>query len=365
MLTYTMDVLPESIWLRTTPGASAMGQPYVCTEAGQYLAQEHFSTARTHKESYLLFYTLRGAGLIEQGDDRVLLRAGQALLMDCRKPQRYATAPGQHCWHHDWVHLDGAGVAAMAEWLIPEGKLTPITLTDQKVEEQFKTIFAELESGTVDSMLQVSLALHQLLTLCAQGLLNQEQTESNQQVIQQAAQTIREKYNQPLSLNDLLRQAHMSRSYFLRLFRRYMGTTPYNYLISTRITQAKALLALTDRSVSEIGREVGFGDASNFSARFSAAVGQSPMQYRRSALHQAEKNRNDTNLSTNQHMLYLTKAFLRATLFRVTISEQGEKHDGEETRRQGSPRADLGGAAARRQAGQQVQLAVFRVHLRL
>ena len=62
MLTYTMDVLPESIWLRTTPGASAMGQPYVCTEAGQYLAQEHFSTARTHKESYLLFYTLRGAG---------------------------------------------------------------------------------------------------------------------------------------------------------------------------------------------------------------------------------------------------------------------------------------------------------------
>ena len=95
MLTYTMDVLPESIWLRTTPGASAMGQPYVCTEAGQYLAQGHFSTARTHKESYLLFYTLRGAGLIEQGDDRVLLRAGQALLMDCRKPQRYATAPGQ------------------------------------------------------------------------------------------------------------------------------------------------------------------------------------------------------------------------------------------------------------------------------
>ena len=74
-------------------------------------------------------------------------------------------------------------------------------------------------------------------------------SETGGHLIQQAAQTIREKYNQPLSLNDLLRQAHMSRSYFLRLFRRYMGTTPYNYLISTRITQAKALLALTDRSL--------------------------------------------------------------------------------------------------------------------
>ena len=254
----------------------------------------------------------------------------------------------------------------MAEWLIPEGKLTPIMLTDQKVEEQFKTIFAELESGTVDSMLQVSLALHQLLTLCAQGLLNQEQTESNQQVIQQAAQTIREKYNQPLSLNDLLRQAHMSRSYFLRLFRRYMGTTPYNYLISTRITQAKALLALTDRSVSEIGREVGFGDASNFfRAIFRRRRAKSDAVPEECAASGGKKNRNDTNLSTNQHMLYLTKALLRATLFRVTISELEEKHDGEEARRQGSPRADLGGAAACRQAGQQVQLAVFRVHLRL
>lgn len=295
MLTYTMDVLPESIWLRTTPGVAAMGQPYVCTEAGQYLAQAHFSTARTHKESYLLFYTLRGAGLIEQGENRVTLHAGQALLMDCRTPQQYATAPHQHCWHHDWVHLDGAGVAAMAEWLLPEGKLTPITLADQKAEEQFRVIFAQLESGTVDSMLQVSLALHQLLTLCAQGLLRQEQTESNQQVILQAAQTIREQYDRELCLSDLLRQAHMSRSYFLRLFRRYMGTTPYNYLIHTRITQAKALLALTDRSVSSIGREVGFRDASNFSARFSAAVGQSPLQYRQSALQQSPYEEEEEN----------------------------------------------------------------------
>ena len=82
----------------------------------------------------------------------------------------------------------------------------------------------------------------------------------------------------------------MSRSYFLRLFRRYMGTTPYNYLISTRITQAKALLALTDRSVSEIGREVGFGESEAIFPRdFPPPSGRSPMQYRRSALHQAEK----------------------------------------------------------------------------
>ena len=99
-----------------------------------------------------------------------------------------------------------------------------------------------------------------------------------------AAESLRKNYQKELCLTDLLAEAHMSKSYFLRLFRRYMGTTPYNYLINFRITQAKELLVLTDHSISAIAREVGFGDASNFSTRFANATGQSPLQYRKSAL---------------------------------------------------------------------------------
>ena len=60
MLTYNMDVTPESVWKRTTPSEAELAQPYYCTEAGVFYAQQHFSTARTDKESYILFYTLRG-----------------------------------------------------------------------------------------------------------------------------------------------------------------------------------------------------------------------------------------------------------------------------------------------------------------
>ena len=73
MLTYNMDVTPESVWKRTTPSEAELTQPYYCTEAGVFYAQQHFSTARTDKESYILFYTLRGAGLIEQGESHVVL----------------------------------------------------------------------------------------------------------------------------------------------------------------------------------------------------------------------------------------------------------------------------------------------------
>ena len=287
MLTYNMDVTPESVWKRTTPSEAELTQPYYCTEAGVFYAQQHFSTARTDKESYILFYTLRGAGLIEQDGTHVTLSTGQALLLNCRTPQSYCTAPGQSCWHHYWVHLDGAGIAAMEPLLFPGKKLTPVQITGVKMQEFFETILAQMERSTVDSMVQTGLALHEMLALCAQSILAEAEATSARQVILHAVETLRKNYQKELSLADLLADAHMSKSYFLRLFRRYMGTTPYNYLVNFRITQAKELLVLTDHSVSEIAQEVGFGDASNFSTRFVKATGQSPLQYRKSALKSA------------------------------------------------------------------------------
>ena len=43
MLTYNMDVTPESLWKRTTPSEAELTQPYYCTEAGVFYAQQHFS----------------------------------------------------------------------------------------------------------------------------------------------------------------------------------------------------------------------------------------------------------------------------------------------------------------------------------
>ena len=190
MLTYNMDVTPESVWKRTTPSEAELAQPYYCTEAGVFYAQQHFSTARTDKESYILFYTLRGAGLIEQGESHVVLSTGQALLLNCRTPQSYCTAPGQSCWHHYWVHLDGAGVAAMEPLLLPGKKLTPVQLTGVKMQELFETLLGQMERSTVDSMVHTGLALHEMLALCAQSILAEAETTSARQVILQAVETL-------------------------------------------------------------------------------------------------------------------------------------------------------------------------------
>lgn len=284
MLTYNMDVEERSLWLRTTPGAAVLAQPFYCTEAGHFYGRSRFATARTDKESYILFYTVAGAGLIEQDAQQVELPAGSALLLNCRTPQSYCTAPRQESWQHYWVHLDGAGVANMAETLLPQNRLTPVRVSGWEMQPLFESIFAEWDRGTVAAQIETGLTLHRMLALMAARLLAGDASRSNRALIEQATGYIRAHYAEPLSLDALLAQTPVSKSWFLRLFRQYTGTTPYNFLLSTRITRAKELLVLTDFAVSEIAHQVGFGDESNFSTRFTAMVGQSPQQYRKSAM---------------------------------------------------------------------------------
>ena len=284
MLTYNMDVEERSLWLRTTPGAAVLAQPFYCTEAGHFYGRSRFATARTDKESYILFYTVAGAGLIEQDAQQVELPAGSALLLNCRTPQSYCTAPRQESWQHYWVHLDGAGVANMAETLLPQNRLTPVRVSGWEMQPLFESIFAEWDRGTVAAQIETGLTLHRMLALMAARLLAGDASRSNRALIEQATGYIRAHYAEPLSLDALLEQTPVSKSWFLRLFRQYTGTTPYNFLLSTRITRAKELLVLTDFAVSEIAHQVGFGDESNFSTRFTAMVGQSPQQYRKSAM---------------------------------------------------------------------------------
>ena len=81
--------------------------------------------------------------------------------------------------------------------------------------------------------------------------------------------------------HDLLAQkAFLSPSRFHFLFRSAMGAAPYEYVQKVRLKKAQQLLIHTDRSVAEIGREVGHPDPYHFSRMFRRSVGVSPVKYR-------------------------------------------------------------------------------------
>ena len=90
-------------------------------------------------------------------------------------------------------------------------------------------------------------------------------------------------YAQPLDVEALARDAHMSAGHFSRQFRLAYGESPYSYLMTRRVERAMALLRRGDLSVTEVCFAVGCASLGTFSTRFTELVGVSPSTYRREA----------------------------------------------------------------------------------
>lgn len=283
MSTYNMDVEPGSRWLHVTPGAST-GQPYYCTEVGSLAARAQFEAIRCAKDGYLLIRTRQGAGFVEQNEFQVLLEPGMALLLDCGLPQVFRAADGRTPWHFDFSHIEGPGVDTLDAVIRPNRRPGAQALPGAEYDELFEELLACAQQESAESAVRTGLAIHSLLAAMARQQLSLEADKPTRRLIERSAAYLREHCCEALNLDDILAGANMSRSYFMKLFRQYMGTTPYNYMLCFRITRAKELLSQTDLPVSTIARQTGFADDSNFSTRFAAMVGESPIRFRKNAL---------------------------------------------------------------------------------
>ncbi len=75
-------------------------------------------------------------------------------------------------------------------------------------------------------------------------------------------------------------QLHLNASYLVRLFKAHTGLSPISYLTRYRVERAATLLLRSERSIADVGNEVGWSDASYFAQRFKAHFGVTPGEYR-------------------------------------------------------------------------------------
>ena len=92
---------------------------------------------------------------------------------------------------------------------------------------------------------------------------------------------IADNLHRDVSLSELAGLVGLSRFHFSRSFRRTTGLAPYQFILSSRVERAKAMLADTETSMLEISASTGFGTQGQFSAAFRKLTGLTPSQYRR------------------------------------------------------------------------------------
>ncbi|MFE6919260.1 helix-turn-helix domain-containing protein, partial [Streptomyces rubiginosohelvolus] len=87
--------------------------------------------------------------------------------------------------------------------------------------------------------------------------------------------------HEPLSLASLADHARMSLRTFVRRFNEEVGMSPGRWIVQQRVDRARHLLESTDLAVDEIAGRVGFATGASLRQHLHAAIGVTPLAYRR------------------------------------------------------------------------------------
>lgn len=96
-------------------------------------------------------------------------------------------------------------------------------------------------------------------------------------------------FEENLILDYLTQMQPVSKYHLLRLFKKYYGQTPRQYLIDKRIEKAKVYLE-NGMSVTETCFAVGFESLGSFSALFKTKTGKTPSTFRKEQLSRSKLN---------------------------------------------------------------------------
>lgn len=107
-----------------------------------------------------------------------------------------------------------------------------------------------------------------------------QQAQSNRMA--HVADFVRKNLQNPLTVQDLSRQAFMSEPHFFRCFKQQFGISPLEYVLEQRIKSARIMLQASDVSVTEISLACGFNNLNYFLKTFKRMTGLTPGEFRKS-----------------------------------------------------------------------------------
>ncbi len=211
---------------------------------------------------YIIHFCLSGKGKLLDKYGCHEIGAGQLFII---RPEEITTyvADSQTPWEYTWLAFHGA--------------MAKLFDTDRSVYRVPLELSVELrnlaQSGVTTPSVYIALLFRLIYTLF-------NEAPQTADVAEKVKQYIRFNYMNDLTVANLAELFGFERSYLYRLFYRRYGTGIKEFLIKTRMEQAKSLLE-KGYGVGETAFAVGYKDPFNFSKAYKERFGVSPKEERR------------------------------------------------------------------------------------
>ncbi len=105
-------------------------------------------------------------------------------------------------------------------------------------------------------------------------------TDSTSKNIKIILDYIRENYMNPITIDELADKVNLSKHYFMRFFKKYMGMTCIEYINDYRLNIAANQLLTTRTQITDISVSIGITNLSYFNRIFKKKFNMTPKEYR-------------------------------------------------------------------------------------
>lgn len=286
---------PDSWSLFSNPSQTAQSIFFYMQETGCFHTFHPYYTERENLNSFLILYTLSGHGILWcQGKEYELI-SGSSFYINCMDYHKYFTPEGSH-WDFLWLHFNGSSALGYFMEFTKNG----FGILDKqdgpapsRIECGIRRIMELYSKKDVTTEVMTAQLITSILTefiLRRSAITGSSfSTDANPSDdimipprIREAERYINKHFQEPLLLDDLALQLHISKYHFIREFSRYVGSSPHEYQIELRLSHAKELLKYTDISVNEIAERCGINHVSHFINLFKSREHITPLQFRKS-----------------------------------------------------------------------------------
>lgn len=295
MIQYEKDCLPKGLTFmysnsaylyHTDTDIADETKPLVITSCGTYHLHTVpcFKTTRPNgRGDFQILYVASGKVYFYFGEKEYIAPAGHMILFHPYEEQNYAYY-GTDQTEVYWIHFTGNDVENILKcYDLPLYEHSFYTGNLIAYETLFKEIMKELQNRSSQYEEMTILYFKQLLLL-VQRNRTEYQHIANHSMIQEielAKNYFHDHYQETICIEDYSKSRHMSTCWFIRSFRTLTGSTPLQYILSIRMTNARTLLEHTSYNITEVAALVGFDDPLHFSHLFKKHTGWSPSEYRK------------------------------------------------------------------------------------
>ena len=271
----------DSIRMILTPSSTARSTYFYTQEVGYFKTFHPYFSERENLDSFLIVYTVSGKGYLEYEGQTYPITKGQCFYINCEQHHLYRT-DREEDWEILWIHFNGNSALGYYKEFTRNGFQILSVRDEFFMERTLWRIIALNQKKDLTTELVTSNLINGMLTeLLLQTATNNADTFLIPDYIRQIVREIDKNFKSGLPLSYFEEFTHRSRYYILKEFKKYIGVTIHEYIITARISYAKELLKYSDLPVSEIAFESGMNNVTHFINLFKAREGTTPLAYRK------------------------------------------------------------------------------------